>query len=136
MRLHSPFIIGPRLLPALKIGEAILSLESIEPGARDTANFILDLPDGSEYRDGNLHSGAGGFHSTVDAFDTFLAFLNAAGEAIRYQEQTGRKSDNADLYPPNVMQWCADHVSDIESLHMDIQDESGSQRAELIQEDE
>ena len=50
MQLHEPFIIGPRLLPALRIGDAFLSLDYVEPRGpngpeeelRDAARSFMD----------------------------------------------------------------------------------------------
>lgn len=103
MILHAPFEISARLLPALRIGDAWLSLESCEFTNGGRATFILDYTDEhgkrAEYRDANLRSGAmRPFESPVEAFETFISFLSAAAEA-------SEDGDNADLFPPAVMAW-------------------------------
>ena len=75
MQIQSPFIIGPRLLPVLKVGGATLSLEldgSQSSDGRDIAEFTLDMPDGAVYVDRELKSGCRGFKSSVEAFESFL----------------------------------------------------------------
>lgn len=134
MKLHSPFIIGPRLLPALQIGNAFLSLESVRPnGHRVSPVFILDI--GSEsHRIDDMSSGHGGFRSVVEPFETLLSFMSACAESIRYRERTGHGGENADLFAPVIAQWIAEHSSDIEGLQCELTDENGDVRHELIEE--
>ncbi len=145
MKLLSPFIISARLAPALKVGDATLSLIgtdvrlSSDPGAlilgaRIGATLVLDLADGTEYECSDLASGCGGFGSVVDIFETFLSFLGAAAESRRFTERTGIESDNADLFPPNIMQWASDNATAIESAQCELQDGNGNVRTDLIQE--
>ena len=142
MKLHPPFIISSALAPGLKIGEgATLSLLAIEPdddagplGRRHRARFELYTPDFS-YVDTELRSGQGGFCSLVEAFETFLAFLEAAGESFNYQQRTGRPG-NVDLFPPYVVAWAAEHGDDLACARMDITDpDSGESLHHLIEED-
>jgi hypothetical protein len=134
MELHEPFIIGPRLLPALRIGDAFLSLDSVtraRTGRRLAPVFILDIGSDS-YRIDDMSSGAGGFRSAVEPFNSLLSLMAACAEALHYRERTGHCSDNADLFEPTVAQWCADHSSDIEAAQCDLQDENGNVRHSLI----
>lgn len=128
MILHDPFKISARLLPALQIGEAWLSLEDIHACAtregRDCAEFVLDLPDGREYHDRTVQSGVQGFSSVASAFEGFLSFLSHAVET--------RENPEA-LFPPHILEWARDNRSAIESAHLDITDENGTARADLIE---
>lgn len=142
MQLHEPFIIGPRLLPALKIGDAFLSLDGMTEsrvafGSRQMRRhhpvFILDIGADS-YEIDDVSSGAGGFRSVVDPFEALLSFMSACAESIHYRERTGMGGDNADLFEPAVAQWCADNASEIEGAQCDITDESGAARHDLIEE--
>lgn len=146
MKLLAPFIISARLAPALKVGDATLSLvgtdvrSSTEPGtsilgARVGATLVLDFADGTEYICSGLSSGCGGFGSAVDIFESFLSFLGAAAEARRFTERTGIESDNGDMFPPAIMQWASDNLPAIECAQCDLQDESGNVRTDLIQGD-
>jgi hypothetical protein len=141
MKLHAPFIIGARLLPALRIGDAFLSLEGMTEVNVSTGKlrmrrmcpaFILDIGS-QEYRIDDMQSGAGGFRSVVEPFEMLLSFMSACAESIQYRQRTGHGGDNADLFAPAVAQWCADNSSEIESAQCAIQDESGEARHELIE---
>ena len=133
MKLHAPFLISARLAPALKLGEhAWLSLVQIKDGDfydmggyRDRAVFALDTPD-FDYETDDLMSGVDGFRSPVEAFDAFLSFLGAAGEA-----RNGR--DNSTLFPAHIMAWAAEHVDDIDLARSTITDEQGAPLEGLIE---
>lgn len=132
MILHPPFQISPRLLPALRIGDAWLSLDRVDHGSgregRDVAEFILDLPDGTDYRDDNLQSGCQGFEGAVEVFETFLSFLAACAESIRYGEHHGEPGDNESLFPPHVGAWALENCNEIECLMCDLTEPDGSGR--------
>ncbi len=147
MKLLPPFIISSRLAPALRIGDATLSLLGTDVvasdgpgvrilGARIGATLVLDFADGTEYECSDLSSGCGGFASVVDIFESFLSFLSAAAEARRFTERTGRESDNGDMFPPHVMQWASDNMYAIEEAQCELQDENGRTRTDLIQEND
>ena len=130
MKLHSPFIISARLLPALRIGDATLSLDS-------GAVFWLDLPDGAEHRISDYRPSRM-CRDVVRVFDDILAFLSAAAEAYRYRvfvlrETEPSEDSNESLFPPNVVEWAYQNSSEIGCAQLDIQDESGAARAELIE---
>lgn len=123
MILHSPFKIGSRLLPCVQVGGAQLSLEFVGCDQdRMVFRWFVDL-DGREYSEADLKSGVQGC-STQQMFGTFLAFLSACGESYRYADGTGREGENADLFPPEVAEWAAQHYEEISSLQMEIE-ESG-----------
>ncbi len=126
MLLHSPFVIGSRLLPALRIGGAELSLEweRTSHDGRDVFRWTIDL-DGAEYSAADLKSGCQGC-STQQMFGTFLAFLSACGEGVNYQSRTGRESDNADLFPPSVAEWAAAHTDELSLLCCELEESSAA----------
>lgn len=147
MKLLAPFIISARLAPALRVGDATLSLIGTAPrpsdgpgamllGPRIGATLVLDFADGTEYECDDLQSGCGGFNSVVDIFETFLSFMSAAAEAVNFTARTGVDADGLDMFPPHVMRWAADNVSAIEYAQCDLQDENGNVRTDLIQEGE
>jgi hypothetical protein len=119
MKLRDPFSIGSRLLPALKIGDAWLSLEHVGYGQYGKAcyRWYIDLPDGSEHSAADLCG-----HGTTQAmFGTLLSFLGACGEGHSYQSRTGRESENADLFPSAVAEWAYQHSDEIDSLREEIE---------------
>ena len=134
MILHVPFFIGPRLLPALKVGDGTLSLASASwnDERRLEFGFYLDTPD-FEYFDDNMKSGCGGC-SMVEAFDGFLAFLEAAVESYNYEQRhAGYKGENTDLFPSYVVEWAAAQTF-LEEARCSICDEEGLTLNHLIEE--
>ena len=140
MILHEPFIIGPNLRPALKVGNGILSLASAAwsdegssiLGKRMEFGFYLDTPD-FEYFDDRMQSGCGGY-GLVEAFEDFLGFLEAAVESYRYEQRyPGAKGENTDLFPPHVVEWAATQTC-LEETRNSICDEDGDVLHHLIKE--
>lgn len=134
MILHPPFFIGSALAPALRIGEATLSLldEYINFEHRDQCIFELVTPD-FVYNDRNLKSGVGG-SSTVDKFENFLGFMSACAESLDYLGPDDEPGENADLFPPHVGLWCLENKYEIEMAMCDLQDEDGRVLEHLIEE--
>lgn len=133
MILHDPFFIGPRLLPTLKVGEGTLSLASASWNneRRLQFGFYLDTPD-FEYFDDRMQSGCGGC-GTVEAFEHFLGFLEAAVESYQYEQRTGRPGENTDLFPKHVVEWAAGQ-NYLEEARSSICDEDGYALDYLLEE--
>ena len=128
MILHKPFIISSRLMPALVIGGATLSLSLPDRhtrGGRDIYEAWIDLPDGSEHEITDLHSGRQG-GSVLEGFSSLLSFLAAAGESRNYRERTGRTGEHEDLFPEPVTAWAADHEDDLSSMSYEIEESDTS----------
>jgi hypothetical protein len=64
------------------------------------------------YRTNDLRSGCQG-GSERDGMESLLGFLGAAAESYGYTMRTGRKSDNADLFPAFITQWAYQHADEI-----------------------
>ena len=135
MKIKSPFIIGSALSPALKIGDSTLHLTDVQVAeeGRDRATFLLVTPE-FEYEDDQLRSGVGGFRGTVGIFESFLSFLSAAAESLRYRIVTGVKGENEDLFPHHVSVWAAYNKDAIEMAIADITNEDGEPNESLIEE--
>lgn len=138
MLLRDPFFIGPRLYPSLKVGEGTLSLasaawtdESTPLGRRLQFGFYLDTPD-FEYFDDRMQSGCGGC-GAVEAFETFLGYLEAAVESYQFELRTGVEGDNTDLFPKYVVEWAASQ-NYLEEARSSICDEDGYALDHLIEE--
>jgi hypothetical protein len=130
MDLRPPFIIGARLLPALRIGDAVLNLESTAlANCRTRATFVLDIGD-QTCRIDDLYSGMNGYRSVVEPFAVMLSFMGACAEAFRARANPG---ENADLFTPFVAQWCADHANDIDSAQCALTDGDGRILHHLIE---
>ena len=140
MILHEPFIIGSRLYPALKLGDGFLSLASASwdtetasvLGTRMQFGFYLDTPE-FEYFDDNLQSGCG--CTTVEAFENFLGFMEAAIESYDYElRYPGREGENTSLFPRHVVEWAYDNRWAVEEARSSICDEDGYALTHLIEE--
>lgn len=135
MLLKTPFIIGPRLLPALPLADGLLSLESTSRAeeGRVLAHFILDRPGQPAYRDSNLRSGMGGFRSTVEPFEAMLAFMEAAIDDLRHEMYSGRPSGEKPLFPGEIAEWLYENSDAVEMARCDLCDETGAVRHNLIE---
>lgn len=121
MTLHSPFSISARLLPALRIAGATLSLDR-------GATFILDLPDGSEHTIDDFRPGAGD-RSPVSWFAAILCFLGAAAESRQGRERRGEaeldEDGNEGLFPPAVVDWAAQNIDEIRCMQCELEENEG-----------
>lgn len=135
LKLYSPFIITSTLSPGLKIGDSVLHLldSEVTEDNRDRAKFLLVTP-GFEYEDDQLRSGVGGFWGTVEIFESFLGFMQAAIESAEYEMRTGLEGENTDLFPKHVVEWALEHKDAIEMTICDITDEDGAPNESLIEE--
>jgi hypothetical protein len=108
MILKPPFKISGRLLPALQIGRAWVSIELI---TCTQARYFIDLPDGTEVVGDDLSCRAG--ITLQGAFESLLSFLGAYAEAIDYGTRTGRASENKDLFPASLADWATGNSDEI-----------------------
>lgn len=139
MTLYPPFFISARLAPALRVGDATLSLLDVKLNQRGgcdvpraLATFALDFPDGTSFEDANLRSGCGGFQSIVEIFETFLSFLEAAVESYNFEQRNpGETGENTRLFPRRIVKWAANQPY-LKDARCDLCDEDGNVRAELI----
>lgn len=115
MILKPPFIIGARLLPALKIGDSYLSI-GVEG---DAVVAYVDTPD-QEFAVYGFRPGLG--MSTQGCFESMLSFMLAAAEA-QDSVDNGRFSDNADIFEPPVMRWCQENAEEIGGLLFELEEE-------------
>lgn len=124
MKLHAPFSISARLMPALVVGGATISLEIGPTPTRDgRARYIgwIDLPDGSEHEVTDLASGVGG-GTLQRGFASLCCFLSAAAESRMYRERSNRKGENEDLFPPAVVEWACSCSDELSMLECDLEE--------------
>lgn len=132
MLLHPPFEISSRLLPALRVGGAVIQVEySKRPGrdGRVRYQYTIDLPDGREYVADDLQSGCGG-GTLQEGFESLLCFLGACGESVNYQTRTGGEGENADLFPDFVAEWASQNTDELAMVQCGIEESE----TELIEE--
>lgn len=106
METYSPFIISARLLPAVDVAGATVSVDPTsnrDHYGKPEWRYFIDLPDGTEHTGGELY----GWGDAGEMLETLLAFLGACGESVNYRDRTGRGGENADIFPPEVAAWCA-----------------------------
>lgn len=114
MNIKAPFIIGPDLRPALRIGDAYVSMEYAErrqSNGRTRYRYrIYGEPFRKEHVGENLQSGCQG-GTLVEGFGSLLAFLDACAEG----------GENAILFPKSIGQWADDHQSELGMLREEIE---------------
>lgn len=118
MELKKPFFISARLMPALNIAGATLSLDSESRNAEGRTQYkcFIDLPDGSEHEITGLRSGCQG-GSVQEGFQSLLSFLSAAGESFN---RNGIEGENSDLFPQPVTQWASENMNGLDYMEFDI----------------
>ena len=119
--LHEPFFISSRLLPAIRVGGATVSIEyaAIPPRGGVRYRYHIDFPDGTTHSSEDLRSGVkeGSLKSGMEAL---LSFLAACGES-RAPSAT-YPGENADLFPDTVGEWAYQHKDEIEALSLWIEE--------------
>lgn len=125
IELREPFFISSRLLPSVRIGGAVVGIEysKICPDGRVEYRYFIDLPNGTEHVGEDLRSGVFG-GNLREGMESLLAFLSACGESNnpRYGDEKG---ENADLFPPEIAEWCYLNSDEIDSVRLDIEESKG-----------
>lgn len=128
---QAPFVIGSRLLPCLSIGDATLHLEGLfeadEGNGMQAAHFILEVPGFKPYEDRRLLSGACGFWSPVEAFETFLDFLEYGDDG------GGCEAEDMPAFPADVADWAGKNACLIEAVRLDLSDEFGVRHGLILE---
>lgn len=134
MKLHAPFFISARLLPALKLGDLIISLEMLprESDGRNRYRYFIDPPAGCRAKPleaSDLRSGCQG-GTLVQGFGSLLCFLDSAAESKRWGERTGYRGENAGLFPA----WVLNRVDESEIGYLrELIEPDGRTNEELIE---
>ena len=118
MKLHSPFLIGSRLMPALRIGDGWLTLTGY-------ARFVINLPDGSEHPITDYKPGLSASRNLQLQFADMLCFLAACAESRRYaraHHKDPMEGENSDLFSESVGDWAEQHVDEITMLQIEIEE--------------
>lgn len=122
MLINHPCIITSRLLPGISVGDGTISIERAGETRdnRDRFRVYIDAP-GIEYVSEDQASGVGG-GSLQDSLRAALSFMGACGESVNYGRRTGNKGSNADLFPEDVGEWCADHEDDLSMAELELEE--------------
>ena len=116
MKIPQPFEISARLLPALKVGEAWISLQE------DGATFVLDLPDGSEHIVDDVRYPACGRRDWREHFAALCSFLSACAESRRYVAHDGGRGENAGLFSEPIGEWAESVLDELAMLECEIEE--------------
>ena len=116
MEINAPCLITARLLPGVKIGDSWLSVEygDYTPEGRMQYVIYLDTPQG-EYVIDDICSGCQG-GSLQQGLEACLSFMSAC----EYEARTGKRGENADLFAPEVAQWCVDNRDEIDMMQCEL----------------
>jgi hypothetical protein len=125
MILHDPFIITSRLLPGIKVADGTISITFNGETHDGRAKYLayLDLADGREFVVDDMASGVGGGR-LQDGMSSLLSFMGASAEAYRY-EMGGLKSENIDLFAPDVVEWCYQNDGELAMLQCELDEKRG-----------
>jgi hypothetical protein len=123
MIIKKPCILTARLLPGVRIDDAFISIErdgEVADGrfSRDRFRYYFDAP-GIEHTDNDLQSSVMGC-SLQEMLSTLLSFLSACGESVNFASRTGHQGENADLFPPSIGQWAAEHSDELAMLQCEL----------------
>lgn len=125
MKLHEPFIITPRLMAGVKIGQdsfISIGFYGETNDSRMAYQYFIDAP-GIEHTGHDLASGVGG-GSLQEGMASLLCFLGAAAESYHYRGNrcTGDPDDNSSMFPEDVVEWAYEHSDEISMLQYEIEE--------------
>lgn len=119
MKIYPPLCITSRLLPGAQIGGAEISIEySHIENDRQHFQWYIDL-NGQYFSGSSLASGIGTLQAGLEAL---LGFLSAFAERIAYEERTGEKCQEPDLFPLGLAEWAAENADEINLLASTLMD--------------
>lgn len=103
------------------IGTGTVSVEFLDVDFHGRAVFrwTVSIPAG-EFTGDDLRSGCGVNMEERDGMESLLSFLSAAAEAYSYSQRTGRESDNGDLFPAPVMEWCYQNSGELDCAALEF----------------
>lgn len=128
MRLTSPVIITPRLLPGVQIGRAFISITYSKRAGDETRTryqYYVDLPfergDTVAVACDDLQSGCQG-GSLQEGLASLLSFLAACGESVYWSRRNGNAGENSDLFPTEVGEWAASYSDELSMLAIELEE--------------
>lgn len=128
MQLKPHFFISSRLMAAVKISDAVVSIEildTITHDGRDVYNVWIDLPSGEEFNITDIQSGCQG-GTLQKGMASLLSFLGAAAEAYAHRIRIGDmelyQDSNESLFVPAVVEWAAQNSDEIACLACELEE--------------
>lgn len=126
MKISNPCIITPRLLPGVKIGASYISIAYGEATPDNRQGYLVYIDTLEfEYCASDIASKVGG-GSLQDGLQAALSFLDACAESRAYHARTGRRGDNADLFPSHVGEWAETNSDEIGMLACELEENAGA----------
>lgn len=121
IKLHPPFIISSRLMPGIRVGDAVISVHKggRNKEGRTVYDAYIDLAGGYSHHVTDIRSGRQG-GTLLEGFTSLLSFLGAAAESIHYAMRTGKRGENHDLFPVVIMDWAYQNSDEIAILQIEI----------------
>lgn len=126
MILKPPFMISGRLMPAIQIADAIISIEIgclRQVDGRDCYRIFIDIGDKS-YEVDDLRSGCQG-GTIQEEMESLLSFLGAAAESYHHRTRNNRPSENEDLFCKEVTEWAYQNSDEISMLACELSETPG-----------
>lgn len=114
MILERPLIISARLLPAVKVGSDVLSVQFDE--ASKSWKFYVDT-NGKELSDDGLR---GRFSDVREVFACLFDFMLACAESVRFEKYSGQKGENSESFSPEIVDWIVANETQIEYLQFEL----------------
>lgn len=123
MELKAPLFISARLMPAIKIGDVVISLtiafKKRDEEGRTIYKCFIDFPDGTKHEIKDLRSGCQG-GTILEGFQSLLSFLSSAGESFNHKRMAG---ENSDLFPQTITEWASNHIDELALMDFEINEQ-------------
>ena len=120
MIINAPCFISSRLLPAIKVGDATISIGYARKRDRDNRTayrYYIDLKDGEDgYTCDDIKSGVGG-GNLQEGLHSVLSFLSACAESYRY---AGEDGENSDLFPQFIAEWAMANSDELSMASLEL----------------
>ena len=108
MTLESPVFITSRLLPGVKIGNAIVSIDYAIGTGNGRTRYIWYIDYEDNYTCDDLQCAPG---STLQkGLETLLSFLGAFADAIAFEKAHGVGCIGIDFFPSELADWAVENV--------------------------
>jgi hypothetical protein len=122
MNINQPCIITARLLPEIRVADATISIEYGDWTAdgRQGYRYYIDGP-GLSHEGDDLSSGCGG-GTLLEGLRSLLSFLGACGDSIKWTRPSEEPGEHADLFPPEVAEWCGDNADELAYMSYELEE--------------
>lgn len=121
MTLKAPFQISSRLQPAIKIDGCTISFDGKD------CSFWFDFDNGYTHHERGFSPGAMRRNSEGEfvqgCFASIFSFASACGEGYAFEMRNkGMKSENSDLFPKKMREWCYRNEDELSSYSMEFEE--------------